>query len=71
MRINVMKKKEKFLGMTEEKIFLERPNGEIRVVRIIEDEEGIRVYPEEVIIGYGNGTVVIGDIEDSIEITSF
>ncbi len=71
MRINVMKKKEKFLGMTEEKIFLERPNGEIRVVRIIEDEEGIRVDPEEVIIGYGNGTVVIGDIEDSIEITSF
>ncbi|SFB66455.1 hypothetical protein [Butyrivibrio sp. YAB3001] len=71
MKINIMKKHEKFIGMSEGKIFLERPNGEVRIVRLIEDDDGIRIAPEEIIIGYGSGTVVIGDIDNSVEITNF
>lgn len=70
MRINVMKKDERFLDMNNNKIFLQNWKGEIRVVRLIEDD-GIRLDTEELLIGYGNGTVEYGDIDESIEVTNF
>ncbi len=71
MKINVMKKGERFLGLVDNKILLENKQGEVRIVRLIEDEDGIRIDPEEVIISYGRGTVVAGDIDNGIEVTVF
>ncbi len=71
MKINIMQKGEKFIGISDNKILLENKKGEVRIVRLIEDEDGIRVDPEEVIISYGNGTVAIGDMDKDIEVTVF
>ncbi len=72
MRINVMKDDERFKGISENRIILENTRGEIRIVTLIEDEDGIRLDPDkEVIIGYGDGTVEAGDMDEGIEITNF
>ena len=71
MKINVMRKGERFIGLVDSKILLENKRGEVRIVRLIEDEDGIRIDPEEVIISYGRGTVVAGDIDNGIEVTVF
>ena len=71
MRINVMRKGEEFIGLVDNKILLRNKKGEVRIVRLIEDEDGIRIDPEEITISYGDGTVEYGDIENDIEITNF
>lgn len=71
MKINVMRKGERFIGLADNNILLENKQGEVRIVRLIEDEDGIRVDPEEVVISYGQGTVVAGDIDNGIEVTVF
>ena len=71
MKINVMRKNERFIGMFGNKIALENQKGEIRIVVLEDSEEGIRVGREEIIIGFGNGTVEIGDSETGIEVTTF
>ena len=71
MKINVMKKNERFIGIFDNKIVLENPQGEIRIVVLEDSEEGIRVGREEIIIGFGNGTVEMEDSETGIEVTTF
>ncbi len=72
MRINVMKENERFLELSGNRIILENENGEIRIVLLKEDEDGIRIDPEkEIIIGFGDGTVEIGNMDDDIEIVNF
>lgn len=72
MRINIMQKGEQFIGIFDNKIALKRKNGEVRVVAIILDEDGIRVDKDaELIIGYGDGEVIVGDMDDEIEVTTF
>ncbi len=72
MQINVMKKGEHFVSFTGDRIVLENKKGEIRIVCLVLDQDGIRVDPEkEIRIGYGNGTVSIGDMDEGIEITNF
>ncbi|MBO4320535.1 MAG: hypothetical protein J5857_08705 [Treponema sp.] len=72
MRINVMREDERFREISENRIILENARGEIRIVSLIMDEDGIRIDPEkEIIIGYGDGTVEIGDMDEDMEVTSF
>ncbi len=72
MRIDVMEKGEMFIGMEGMRIFLRKKSGEVRIVSLVEDEDGIRVDPrKEVIIGFGKGMVTFGDVDDGIEVTTF
>ncbi len=72
MRINVMREDERFKGISENRLIFENTRGEIRIVTLIEDEDGIRVDTDrEIVIGYGDGTVEYGDMDDGIEITTF
>ncbi len=72
MRINLMREDERFKGISENRLIFENTRGEIRIVTLIEDEDGIRVDTDrEIVIGYGDGTVEYGDMDDGIEITTF
>ena len=72
MRINVMRKDEHFVGLSGDRIILENKKGEVRIVCLEWDEDGVRINPEkEIVIGFGQGTVQIGDMDDSVEITYF
>ena len=72
MKINVMKKGERFVSMNGNRIVLENRKGEVRIVWMEWDETGIRIIPEkEVRIGFGPGTVQAGDMDEGIEITNF
>ena len=72
MKIDIMKKGEAFLGMQDGRIFLQTRKGEVRIVSVVMDEDGIRIDEgREIIIGFGDGTVTVGDAEDGIEVTTF
>lgn len=72
MKINVMKKGDRFIGIYGNKIIFETRNKEIRIITLEEDTEGIRINSEkELIIGYGNGTVEYGNLENGIELINF
>ena len=71
MRLNIMKKSERFIGIFDNKIALQDNNGEVRIISLVEDD-GIRVDQEaEIVIGFGDGEVEYGDIDQGIEITTF
>lgn len=71
MRLNIMKKSERFIGIFDNRIALQDNNGEVRIITLIEDE-GIRVDQDaEIVIGFGDGEVEYGDIDQGIEITTF
>ena len=73
MRINILRKDEECAGIYNGYLMIRhKKKGEMRLVKLINDEMGIRISPEdEVIIGYGDGTVVYGDMDDGIEVTTF
>ena len=72
MRINVMKKGEHFVGLSGDRIILENRKGEVRIVCLEWDKDGVRINPEkEIQIGFGSGTVQIGDMDEGVEITNF
>lgn len=72
MRINVMKKGERVAGVFGDRIVLENKKGEARIICIEWDEDGIRINPEkEIQIGFGSGTVQIGNMDEGVEITNF
>lgn len=72
MRINIMKKGEKFIGIQDGWIMLRQKDGAVRLVRIEADEDGYRVIPEkEIHIGYGDGEISIGDMDTGIEVVTF
>ena len=72
MRINVMKKGEHVVGVFGDRIVLENKKGEARIICLEWDEDGIRINPEkEIQIGFGPGTVQIGDMDEGVEVTNF
>ena len=72
MKINIMKKGEKFVGIQDGRIILRRKDGVIRLVSIELDSDGYRVIPEkEIIIGYGEGEISIGNMDTGIEVVTF
>ena len=71
MRINIMKDAERFIGIFNDRLALQNSKGEVRIVTLIEDD-GIRVDPDrEIIIGFGNNEISVGDMDDGIEVTTF
>ena len=72
MRINVMRKGERFVSMNGNQVVLKDRKGEVRIVWLEWDGTGIRIIPEkEIRIGYGLGTVQAGDMDGGIEVTNF
>ena len=58
MRINILKKGDRVLSVTRDFIAVNRANGEVDLVPLIEDELGLRVNAEQIVtIGFGNNTV--------------
>ena len=71
MRINVMQKGDKVLNVTAEFIAVERKNGEVDIIPIAMDENGVWVSTEQITtIGYGKNTVQSEEI-DGVTITNF
>lgn len=72
MRIKIMKKGEKFMGIWQDRIVLVNESGEGRLIKVSTDEDGIRVIPEdEISITYGDGTIEVGDLDDGIMMMTF
>ena len=72
MRINIMTEGEKFIGIKDGWITLQHEDGTVRLVKIEADEDGYHIIPEkEIIIGYGEGEISIGDMDTGIELTTF
>lgn len=71
MRINVLKKGDRVMSVTQETIVVERKNGEVDIIPIIVDGNNVRIdYENITTIGYGNNVVEIQD-ENGVKITNF
>ncbi len=71
MRINILKKGDKVLSVTANFVAVERTNGEVDIIPIIQDESGFRIDSENITtIGYGKNTVQSEPI-DGVVITNF
>lgn len=58
MKINVLKKGDRVIGVTSEFVAVQRKNGEVDIIPLIRDGTGLRVDIENIVtIGYGNNTV--------------
>lgn len=72
MQIKVMRKGEQFIGIQDGWIILKRKRGDIRMIRLEQDEDGYRIIPEqEILITYGDNEISVGDIDTDVEITNF
>ncbi len=72
MKLDIMRSDEEFFGIFDNKIVIKKKNGEVRIVTIVLDQDGIRVDKDsEMIIGYGDGRITVGNIDDGIEVTTF
>ncbi len=72
IRLDIMKKGEKFIGINGNQIMLKTKTGEIRIVTIRQDEEGVWIDDKmEMLIGFGNGEITVGDMDEDIEVTMF
>lgn len=72
MKLKIMRKDETFIGISDNKIILKRKNGDIRIVTIVLDEDGIRIAPDkELIITHGSGIVEFKDPDSGIETVTF
>lgn len=71
MKINIMEKGDKVLNVTAEFIAVERKNGEVDIVPIAMDENGVWIDTQCITtIGYGKNTVQSEEI-DGVIITNF
>lgn len=58
MRINVLKKGDRVIGVMQDNIIISHKNGEAEIIPFIHDELGMRPDMENtIIIGFGDGTV--------------
>lgn len=70
MKINVMKKGDKVINVTQNFVAVERKTGEVDIIPIIYDENEIRIDNERIItIGYGNNVVEVE--KGDVKITTF
>ena len=71
MKINVLHEGDKVLNVTNEFVAVERVNGEVDIIPILRDDNGIWVDTTQIlIIGYGNNTVQV-ETESGVTITNF
>lgn len=72
MRINVMKKGDSVLNVTENMVVIRRKNGEVDVLPFYRSGEVWRIDHENVVtIGYGNNTVQEKLKDSDVVITTF
>lgn len=58
MRIDILKEGDKVLNVNKSFISVQRANGEVDLVPLIEDETGLRVNVSKIVtIGYGDNLV--------------
>ena len=58
MRIDILKEGDKVLNVNKDFISVQRANGEVDLVPLIEDETGLRVNVSKIVtIGYGDNLV--------------
>ena len=65
LRIEVLKKGDSIVNVTDHHIAIKRKDGEVDLIPIVKDDSGWRIDVEHIItIGYGNNTVseVIGGV---------
>ena len=71
MKINVLHEGDKVLNVTNEFVAVERVNGEVDIIPILRDDNGIWVDTTQMLtIGYGNNTVQV-ETENGVTITNF
>lgn len=71
MQINVMNKGDKVLNVTSEFVAIQRKNGEVDIIPLIVQENGLWIDTENITtIGYGNNTVQT-EVIDGVVITNF
>lgn len=71
MKIGVLKKGDKVLNVTGEFVAVERKNGEVDIIPIVNEGANYRVDLERIVtIGYGNNVVQDKDADDVV-ITTF
>lgn len=72
MKINILKKGDEVLSVTENLIVVRRKNGEVDMIPVLREEIGFRVDTENIVtIGYGNNTVEMTDEESDMKIINF
>lgn len=58
MRVNVLKKGDTLISATKEYLVIKRRNGDIDLIELVDDSDGLRVNPKPYYtIGYGDGVV--------------
>lgn len=71
MKINVLNKGDKVMNVTNEFVAVERENGEVDILPILRDDNGIWVDTAQILtIGYGNNTVQV-ETENGVTIVNF
>lgn len=71
MRINVLKKGDNVISVTERFIAVKRKNGEVDIIPIGFDAMGVYVEQDKIIrIGYGSNTVEAED-GHGVKVTNF
>ncbi len=71
MQINVMNKGDKVLNVTAELVAIQRKNGEVDIVPLVNDECGVRIDTENIVtISYGNNEIET-EVVDGVVITNF
>jgi len=71
MKINVLRKGDKVLSVTSEFLAIQRKNGEVDILPIISDEQGVRIETEKVVtVGFGDNTVE-SEVIDGVVVTTF
>ncbi len=72
MQIKVMRKGEQFIGIQDGWILLKRKRGDIRMIRLEQDDDGYRIIPEqEILITYGDNEISVGDMDKDVEVINF
>jgi hypothetical protein len=71
MRVNILRKGDKIISVTQNLIAVSRKGGEVDLIPLINDDTGWRVDCDKIVtIGYGSNTVEV-ELEDGSVITNF
>ena len=71
MKISVMNKGDKVLNVTSELVAIQRKNGEVDIIPLLNDESGVRIDTEHIVtISYGNN-IVESESVDGVVVTNF
>lgn len=71
MKIRVLQKGDKVIGVTTEFIAVRRKNGEVDLIKILNEGGMLRINTEDIVtIGFGDNVVEVAD-EDGEVISTF